>query len=182
MKLPDGTVLMHQGRPYDPAQAHEYYVRHRKLKGRPHGGSFTVTTSSGKTVKLSAKQLEQQKAYAAHRVNEIKKNLGDLKVLLREKMRAAQEAEKKSSKPPSLADKAKAAREAEQYRKTHKQELQNKATQAASKQRASGSSGSKSTQKSDTVDSLKKEIATTRDKLKTAVAKQRELATAKKNG
>jgi hypothetical protein len=34
MKLPDGTVLMHAKRPYDPVKAREYYLRTRKLKGR----------------------------------------------------------------------------------------------------------------------------------------------------
>ena len=34
LKLPDGTVLMHGKRPYDPVKARAYYLRTRKLKGR----------------------------------------------------------------------------------------------------------------------------------------------------
>jgi len=37
MDLPNGEVLMHAGRPYDPKKAHEYYLRTRKLKGRKKG-------------------------------------------------------------------------------------------------------------------------------------------------
>lgn len=37
MKLPDGTVLMHGKRPYDPAKARAYYLRTRQLKGRKKG-------------------------------------------------------------------------------------------------------------------------------------------------
>lgn len=185
MQLPDGSVLMHGNAPYDPVKAHEYYMRTRHLKGRRKGGSFTVTEANGKTVKLSAQQLAEQKAYAAHRVSQIKKNLADLNVILRNKLEEAQASAAKKDKPPTLAEKAQAARDAEKYRQTHKQELKNKATQQAAKQRSSGSSSSSSSSsqpKSDTVDSVKADIKKTRDNLKAAVAKQRELATAKKNG
>lgn len=37
MKLPDGTILMHGKRPYDPAKARAYYLRTRQLKGRKKG-------------------------------------------------------------------------------------------------------------------------------------------------
>jgi len=37
MELPNGEVLMHGARPYDPKKAHEYYLRTRKLKGRRKG-------------------------------------------------------------------------------------------------------------------------------------------------
>ena len=37
MELPNGEVLMHAGRPYDPKKAHDYYIRTRKLKGRKKG-------------------------------------------------------------------------------------------------------------------------------------------------
>jgi hypothetical protein len=48
MILPDGSVLMHEAAPYDPAKAHEYYIRRRAhLKGRHGGGSYTVKTVGG---------------------------------------------------------------------------------------------------------------------------------------
>ena len=37
MELPNGEILKHGPRPYDPKKAHEYYLRTRKLKGRKKG-------------------------------------------------------------------------------------------------------------------------------------------------
>jgi hypothetical protein len=167
---------MHSDVPYDPAKAHEYYLRTRHLKGRHGGGSYTVKVGGNKTVRLSAQQLTEQKAYAAHRVGVLKKNLSDLNAILREKIHAAQAA----AKPPTLAEKAKAARAAEAYRKSHKQVIKNKAAKAASKAPAASASTHKT--KQDTVASVKADIVKTKANLKAAVAKQRELATAKKNG
>ncbi len=41
MKLPDGTILMHEKAPYDPVKAHEYYMRTRKLKGLKGKGKMS---------------------------------------------------------------------------------------------------------------------------------------------
>jgi hypothetical protein len=174
----EGSIIIHAKEPYNPAKAHEYYLRTRKLHPRKRGATFTVTRANGKTVKLTAKQLQEQKEYSAKRVAHIKKNLADLNVLLRDKLQKAKESAAKAAKPPTLAEKAKAAREAEKYRKSHKQSLANKAKQAASKAAPSKSK----TPKVDTVDSLKADIKKTRANLKAAVANQRALATAKKNG
>lgn len=181
MRLLDGTVLMHDGLPYDPQKAHEYYMRTRKLHPRQGGGSYTVTTSNGKTLKLSSQQLAEQKVYAAARVEQIKKNLSDLGVILRDKLQKAKESAAQAAKPPTNAEKAKAARDAAAYRNSHKQKIATAAKNAASKT-PSGGSTSTGSSKTDTVDSVKKEIATAKTNLKAAVAKQRELATAKKSG
>lgn len=37
MQLPDGTVVMHGKKPYDPVKARQYYLRTRQLKGRQKG-------------------------------------------------------------------------------------------------------------------------------------------------
>lgn len=50
MQLPDGSILMHAGLPYDPAKAHEYYLRVRKLKGSQNGG--VKASPSGSAAKL----------------------------------------------------------------------------------------------------------------------------------
>lgn len=179
MRLPDGTVLMHGALPYDPQKAHDYYVKTRKLHPRAKGSAtYTVKGRNGKTVKLSAKQLEEQKAFAAKRVAQLRKNLSDLGVLLHDKLEKAKASATKAAKPLTLAEKAKAARASEAYAKSHKQEISNNKKTAAAK----APTKAKDDPKSDSVDSLKKEISSTRDKLKNAVAKQRELATAKKNG
>lgn len=176
-------MLMHSNTPYDPAKAHEYYEKHKHLHPRAPGhATYTVKSKTGRTYRVTAEQLAEQKNYAAHRVAQIKKNLSDLAVLLRDKMEKAKEAEKKAAKPPTLAEKAQAAREAKKYRDSHKQEISNKAKRADSKSGGGSSATKKSAGKTDTVESLKADITKTKASLKDAVAKQRELATAKKNG
>lgn len=191
--LPDGTVIMHGDVPYDPVKAHEYYLRTRKLHPRQKAAevdklagrekkpvTFTIRTAKGNTVKLTAQQLAEQRAYANRRVVQIKKKLSELSVELHKRMAEAKKREADAKKPPTAAEKAKAARDAKQYRDKHQQELANKAKQASAKGGSSSSSTPKS--KTETVASLKEEIIRTRDSLKRAVANQRALATAQKNG
>lgn len=179
----DGSIILHADAPYDPTKAHEYYLKTRKLHPRAKGSAtFTVTRSDGKHVKLTAQQLQEQRVYAQHRVEQIKKNLSDLGVLLRDKLKKAKEAEAKAAKPPTLAEKAQAARDAAKYRASHKQEIATKAKQTSAKSGGSSTSATKPAAKTDTVESLKADITRTKNNLKKAVANQRALATAKKNG
>jgi hypothetical protein len=92
MRLDDGTILMHGRAPYDPVKAHEYYIRTRQLKGRKKGSpTYSVQKPSGKTVTLTARQLTEQRAYAAKRVNDIKLKLAELSSQLRIALREARE-------------------------------------------------------------------------------------------
>lgn len=175
MDLPDGSVLMHAGVPYDPRKAHQYYMDHRQLKGRKPGkGTYRIKSRTGGYYKVSAQQLEEQKVYAAARTANFKKNLSDLGVLLRAKQKAAHEAKVKAARPKTLAEKADAARAASKYRAKNQQHIKSKAK--------AKDSTKKSTSQVDTIDSLNKQIVTTKANLLNAVARQRELATAKKNG
>lgn len=193
MKLPDGTILMHGKTPYDPVKAHEYYLRTRKLKGRKKGqeelspfekrrslgkkaDSFTVRLREGGTAKLTPQQLAEQKVYAAKRVADIKKKLTELNSLLKKKMAEARKSESESKKPPTAAEKAKANREAKQYRSKHQQELANKGKAAAAKKPA------ETKPKTDTVEGLKQQISEIQNSLKAAVERQRSLSSATKNG
>ena len=185
-------ILKHADGLYDPVKAHEYYMRTRKLKGRTKSSNHTtnvnrgshetisptymVKTGTNKTTKLTAQQLEEQRVYAAARVQSIKKKLADLNRKLKEKIAAAQKREAAAKKPPTAAEKAKAARDAKIYRDTHKAKI------AAANRKAAAKSKAKTTKHTDTVASLKKDIAATQASLKDAVAKQRNLAAAKKNG
>lgn len=177
MKLPDGTILMHVQAPYDPVKAHEYYLRTRKLKGRKKGTTFTVKSASGKTVILSAKELAEQKAYAAKRVIKIKQKLAELNSKLKEAIRDAKAKQSKSkreaAKPASAAEKSKAARESEKYRDKHKQELATKSKKASAAKKQSADS--------DPVAMLEQIVNKVSDNLKAAVARQRALARATKN-
>lgn len=172
------TTLEHVKLPYDPVKAHEYYIRRRKLKGRKKSTSYTVKYGSGKTVKLTSRQLIEQKAYASKRVGEIKKKLTELSSKLQEAMREAEKkkstSKRESAKPPSTADKSKAARDSQQYRDKHKQKIA-----TATKKTTSTVKKSNST---DPVEQLVHRIDTIRGSLKVAVARQRSLAGATRNG
>ncbi len=194
MKLPDGTTLMHGKAPYDPRKAHEYYLRTRELKGRKKGGlqpamgrkmsakptmgaktapaTYTVTVR-GRTAKLTAKQLKEQKAYAAERVTSIKKKLAQLNAELKKRVVEAMRAAKEAEKPDTAAEKAESARESKQYRDKHKQELKNKGKKAASETKE---------EKPDGIAELKETIAGVQKSLAAAVERQRALTSATKNG
>ena len=187
--LPDGSFLQHVGQqhaPYDPVKAHKYYEEHKHLhprqrhapkqeptKGRTRNPSFTVKTASG-DIRLSAEQLQKQRVYVGKRVAQITARLHKMRAELREKLAAAEKAERDAKKPKTAAEKAQAARDAKKYREKHKQELKSKSKQAAAKKAPE--------KKSQTVESLKGDIAAAQVRLKTAVARQRALATAKQNG
>jgi hypothetical protein len=200
MQLPNGEVLMHEHAPYDPVKAHEYYLKTRKLKGRrkgqvqpttinrsnPFGGrqtrrfgaanTFEVKLPDGKTVKLTQQQLQEQQAYAAKRVNDIKKNLAKLSSALKKKMAEARAADAKAKRGPTAADKRKAAKESKQYRQKHKQQLSNKRKAEGTK------TSTKSEPKRDSVASLQKQVTEIKGRLSVAVERQRALTSATKSG
>jgi hypothetical protein len=165
---------------YDPAKAHEYYIRTRQLKGRRSGvgkpaSTYTVKLDDGSTTILSGQQLAEQRAYAAKRIATIKKNLLELGSELRKAMQTAKEkkvkAEQKAKKPPTAAEKSAAARESKQYREKHKTELSTKSKTEAKKKSAHV----------DPVAELETKITKIKGNLIAAVAKQRALAAATKN-
>lgn len=196
MRLPDGTILMHGPAPYDPVKAHEYYMRTRKLKGRRRAlpfqdlskigrsvqtlalkpKTFTVKTAEGKTVKLTGKELNEQRAYLAKRVNEIKRNLAKLNFELKKAMAEAKakkaKSEAKAKRGPTAAEKSKEARESKQYRQSHKQVLKGKAEKSSATRKS----------KEDPVAELEAKISQVKGALSAAVAKQRALMAATKNG
>ena len=176
MKLSDGTILMHGSKPYDPVKAHEYYLRTRKLKGRKTGSTYVVKTRGGKTRTLTEKQLAEQKVNAAKRVSEIKKRLGDLTQELKKRMADAREAEAKSKRGPTAAEKSKAAREAKKYRDKNRQKLANK------RKSGGGSKKTTSSTRTDSVDELKQKVTKVKSILKAAVERQRSLSSATKKG
>lgn len=166
---------------YDPAKAHEYYIRTRQLKGRRSGAgkpasTYTVKLNDGSTTILSGQQLAEQRAYITKRVTEIKKSLLELGAQLRKSMKAAKEkkakAEQKAAKPPTAAEKSAAAKKSKQYREKHKTELSTKSKTEAKK---------KSAHHVDPVAELETKITKIKDSLTAAVATQRALAAATKN-
>lgn len=179
MQPPKSTTIMHK-RPYDPVKAHEYYIRTRQLKGRRAGSStFTVRGASGQKVELSGRQLAEQRAYAAKRVNEIKNRLSELTTKLhqlranaRKKEAGTKRKAKEAKKAPTAAEKSKAAKESEQYRKKHQQKL------ATKRKGGSGGKSAKSESKADPVEMLEERITQVKGRLQAAVARQKALAAA----
>jgi uncharacterized protein YgiM (DUF1202 family) len=180
---------MHDGAPYDPVKAHEYYIRTRHLKGRRHGravpvntnarngsnkSNYTVTLPSGKTVTLTHKQLVEQQAYAAKRVSDIKNRLNELSSKLKKMLQTAEKSKSTANKKPTAADKRKSAQQSKQYRQKHKQQLKNKAKVNKAKTPAK-----KTTTHKDSVTELKSKITVIRTRLKDAINVQRALTTAK---
>ena len=195
MRLNDGTILIHDGAPYDPVKAHEYYIKTRHLKGRHKGpsrpvtvrshtrnvsrgkgSSYTVRLSNGKTVTLTRQQLVEQRVYAAKRVSDIKNRLTELTSKLKQMMQEAHKKKADANKKPTAADKAKAAKQSKQYRQKHKQTLANKAKAAKAKTPAKKTKTTK-----DPVADLQHKITAIKDQLKTAIATQRALSAAKQN-
>lgn len=187
MRLPDGSILMHGGTPYDPVKAHDYYMRTRKLKGRKSGSdqhivpktswdsnrnllgkTFSVRLANGATVRLTSKELNEQKAYVAKRINKIKSRLRELNSELRKMMVEAKakqaKSERKAERGPTAAEKSKAARESKQYREKHRQSLATKARRSESK--------------TDPVTELEDRISLIEENLIAAVARQRSLMAA----
>lgn len=171
-----GSILIHKTL-YDPAKAHEYYIRTRQLKGRKAGSSsFTVKGTRGQTVNLSGQQLAEQRAYAAKRINDIKNRLAELSSKLNTLRSEARKKEaggkREAKKAPTAADKSKAAKESEQYRDKHKQELATKSKRESSKRSA------KSKSETDPIAELEDKISKVKSRLTAAVARQRALAAA----
>jgi hypothetical protein len=176
MKTPTELELEHMlaDRIYNPAKAHEYYERHKHLKGRRKGRS-TVTPVKGapkrrnpqprQPVRKAHKggaRAKQRKELRA-RIQSLSKKLQQLEELIHKKERAAksedrkgkakkERAAKEKDKPKSAAEKAKAARENKQFRDKHKQELKTKAKKDATK---SGGSSKKPTSKKSSLSDLK---------------------------
>ena len=102
MRLPDGTILMHDAvHAYDPVKAREYYLRTRKLKGRkkaaakPVGAAASIKLTpkgppKGLASKPAAKKptdpkvLAKQRKQAAERVNKLKDELKEVQARLKE--------------------------------------------------------------------------------------------------
>lgn len=182
MRLPDGSILMHDAtHAYDPQKAHDYYVKTRKLKGRKPGKGLDGLAPQGlglpqakgpkkglaSVPKVDPKVKAVQRAAAVKRINALKDKLADLGNRLKERMAEAKKAEADAKKPATAAEKAKSARESAKYRDKNKQKIANKAKKAASEEKAP---------KKDTVESLQTEIAEVKGRLTAAVAKLRTLA------
>jgi hypothetical protein len=185
------SQLMHL---YDPQQAHEYYIRTRKLKGRkkgqqppPQGDTHQKQQPPPphRRPKGFLAPREEQKVKLKANIQTLELKLHNLEELIRKKeailakdqqqakSKATQNTKAKGHKPQSKADKAKAAKK---YRQSHKQSLKNKAKAAASKgghgSKGAHTKGAKSS-KSNTQSIAQLKALATRVKGQLAIAKQK---------
>lgn len=151
MRLPNGEVIMHSvNEVYDPAKAHEYYMRTRHLTGRKRGQTAPPPTQNN----VSRVQAKQQ---LARRITQLEGKLAALDDLIKKKeaaLKRGQETMRNRNKKPTAADKSKKAEEAKKYRHAHRQELATKAKQAAQKS-GGGGDGKAGTAKPDSQKPIK---------------------------
>jgi hypothetical protein len=134
-------------------KAHQYYEKHKHLKGRKRGQVRTTgrkpslnrqVSQTGKAHQIQKGARAKQRKELSDRIQSLSKKLHQLEALIRKKEHEAHSEDRKSKakkeraakekdKPKSAAEKAKAARENKQFRDKHKQELKTKAKKAASK-------------------------------------------------
>lgn len=177
MRIPINTELQHIAPGYDPAKAHDYYEKHKHLKGRKTG--VIQPPSSGRARVSPAKA--KQKIALQNSVNNLQAQLGKLEALIQkkeatlrqDKAQARVRARKPKDKPETAADKAKASRENKKYRDKHKQQLKTKAKQAAGKSGGGSSKTSATSQKPSDMSIANLKALATKVKGQIAVAKQK---------
>jgi hypothetical protein len=176
---------------YDPVKAHEYYEKHKKLKGRRTGQAAEQTTLArakasadprkGKTKKqIHQNARTRQRQELSKQILGMQERLSKLEALIKKrsheeasedrKGKAKKErAAKENEKPKSAAEKAKAARESKKDRSKHQQELKTKAKKKDSKSGGSKKDGKKSGKH--TVSELKVRVQAVKGQI--AAAKQK---------
>lgn len=182
VRIPENTELLHLSLGYDPQKAHEYYLRTRKLHPRKKGAQPQPTPRNARPPG-GAKAAQKRELQA--RITGLQKKLNELEALIRLKEAALKRSQasakataKKNSaakkdKPKTAAEKAKAARDAKQYRHKHRQQLKVKAKQASNTSGggSSSKSASKTGQHKASISELKALATKVRGQL--AVAKQK---------
>lgn len=195
LRMPNDSELLHR-RPYDPVKAHEYYMRTRKLKGRPQGSSEIIdprsragSSTSGKGPKKSGSELVQPKGPSREELeaqkDALQKRLLRLKEELRKLVRAAKtrsgivekEPEKKSSesKKNKESDEKKESEpeKEEKLTSSEKKEKAKKARETYEKEKK------KSPTPSSEIAALERQIQDVRKRIKAALEDARKKAIGK---
>lgn len=182
MQLPeDKPSLLHMVPAYDPAKAHAYYLRTRKLHPRQRGTGVPVSGRTGPTrptgviPPVAAQQLARQRAQATAAVKSLEMKLSELKGVLARKKAALNRDRKTQRAKPTAADKSQAARDSKQYRQKHKQELKTKRTAAKSSGGASPTKSVVANPRSGSIKQVEAAIQTVQKALTAAKARQQAL-------
>lgn len=114
---------------YDPVKRHEYYMKHRKLKGRQQRASTATLNEEGKIAAKEVKEgimAERKEAYEAiktevnKKIEALRNRLKKLPPFQRKKQRAQLQAEIKAIRTEAKERKAKLK---EEYEEKYLQEL-----------------------------------------------------------
>jgi len=178
----DLRQLLHAAIGYDPAKAHEYYLRTRKLKGRHRGSGEQPAGFAKANEKRHEGAKAKQKRELAATIQRLEGKLQKLEALIRKRVHEAasedrkgkakkERAAKEKDKPKSAAEKAKAARESEKYRDKNRQKLKNKAKEASGKAGGGSPKDKKKAGSKHSISDLK--ALATKVKGQIAVAKQK---------
>jgi Tfp pilus assembly protein FimV len=184
MRTPTEYELKHFSLGYDPLQAHQYYLRTRKLKGRHRGSGEQPTGFARANARRHEAAKPRQRKELQGRIQSLEKKLNQLEALIRKKEHSEsredrkgkakkERAAKEREKPKTAAEKAKAARENKKFREKHRQEQKTKAKEASNK--SGGGSSSKQRKKSGSKVASVSELRTLAIKVRgqIAVAKQK---------
>lgn len=147
MKTPTDFQIERLMHVYDPVQAHEYYMRNRKLHPRQRGNQPPSKSEVGVAKppphtaikKAPPTPKEQQKIALRTNISNLTVKLQHLEQLIKEKeavlardqqtagQKTKQNVKGKGNAPKTAAQKQKAKQASKQYRQTHRQQLKNKA-------------------------------------------------------
>jgi hypothetical protein len=205
MDLPNGEVLMHGTKPYDPKKAHEYYLRTRQLKGRKKGQyDPKVATLAKRLAGMSDEQIHEEirkskdpaekkligvmlgnrqriqgkKAdpQLAQKRQAAAQRVSSLQSKLAELNQKLKEATAKARK--SQAKKRRGPTQADKSKKAREsKQYRDKHKQKLASKRKTATSKDKASGKSraDSVSSIKSDIAETKGRLQKAIARQKAL-------
>jgi hypothetical protein len=172
------------GRIYDPAKAHEYYLRTRKLKGRrkgrsePSGAVGAVSRAlrapTARRPATNNPQLHRQRQQAAARVSTLRKKLSELNARLKEKEAAQRKSEREAKKGPNAAEKREAAERSKDWRAKNQQKVKQQEARRKGKEKDEPAT-KKSGGGEDSIEGIRTAITRVKSALDKAVARQRAL-------
>lgn len=177
MKTPTEDQLNHMVGRYDPAKAHEYYMRTRKLHPRQKAAP-PPTVAGGvhpRRAKGSSPRAKQKRELASH-IQTLETKLQKLEFLIKKKEAVLKKnaAGAKAKANANKKTKSQIALKSKQYRQKHKQALKIKAKAAAAAKGDGKGAGAKGAAKPDSKKSIA-ELKTLATKVKgqIALAKQK---------
>lgn len=166
-------IIRHVDAPYDPAKAHDYYLKTRQLKGRKPGSIVTPIHKTGvaKVQSAAVQKLARQKAATA-KIARLTIKVHALSNALKEAQKALQNKKAEDKKNSDGKTTVKERNQSKQYRDTHKSKIavaaKKTARTTASKPKAVAGMNEK--QLTDRISKIKRLITNANEQIKAAHA------------